>query len=384
MIVPFPLKPKVLIFRNELLPRSETFILAQANALTTFEPIYAGVHPALGSLDLDVAPTFVSGSSTIFGKVLRRLFWQSSCAPGFYKALRNLEPDLIHAHFAIDGAAALPIQQALKVPLVVSLHGYDVSMADTSLQQSVEGRVYLRRRKELWDRASAFLCISEFIREKALEKGFPAKKLLVHYTGSDLAVFSSQKQTRDPNMILFVGRLVEKKGCHYLLDALAILRTFHPQVRLVIIGGGVLEDELRARVRREDLPCEFLGVQPAAVVMQQMARARVFCAPSVAASTGDSEGLGMVFAEAQAMGTPVASFNHGGISEVVRHKETGLLATERDSAELADHLHRLLCDDATWTKYSQRAVQWVAERFDIKKQNVQLENIYRKVLANPA
>jgi len=152
-------------------------------------------------------------------------------------------------------------------------------------------------------------------------------------------------------------------------------------VRLVIIGSGPLESALRNRVAAEGLPCEFLGMQSAPVVRDYMARARVFCAPSVAAANGDSEGLGMVYIEAQAMGTPVASFVHGGIPEVVRNGTNGLLAPEGDSHALASNLLQFLQDDAMWLRHSEAGLSWVHERFDIKKQGVALERLYAEVLA---
>jgi glycosyltransferase involved in cell wall biosynthesis len=375
-------RPKVLIFRNEVLPSSETFILAQAKALRTFEPVFAGVHAAPHSLALDVAATLVSPSPTLSGKVMRHVYWRTSIAPKFYRHLRSIGLDLIHAHFAVDGAAALPVRARLGIPLIVTLHGYDVTSSEAFLRRSNEGRLYLRRRKELWARASLFLCISEFIRDKALEQGFPSEKLCTHYTGTDLDLFKLQPRTRDPHMILFVGRLVEKKGCTHLLEALARIRAQHPALHLVIIGTGPLEATLRQRVAAEGLPCKFLGMQAAHVVKDYMARARVFCVPSVAAANGDSEGLGMVFAEAQAMGTPIASFQHGGIPEVVRHGRNGLLAPEGDSEALGTNLLQLLRDDATWTSHSRAGVSWVHGQFDITKQTVELERIYRRVLKN--
>jgi colanic acid/amylovoran biosynthesis glycosyltransferase len=374
-----PIRRKVLIFRNELLPASETFVLAQARALRQFEPIFAGVHPAQRSLDLGAEPIFASPHCTTLGKVMRRVFWHTGFSRTLYLELEKLQPDLIHAHFALDGAAALPIHNLLQIPLIVTLHGYDVSSSDAVLKRSKEGRVYLRKREQLWESASTFLCISDFIREKAIAAGFPEHKLRVLYTGTDMKMFQPEKSPRDPNMILFVGRFVEKKGCSYLLDAMAEIRKVRA-ARLVLIGGGPLEEMLRQRVAAEGLPCEFLGVQPAHVVKQQMAKARVFCVPSVTAATGDSEGLGMVFAEAQAMGTPVASFRHGGIAEVVRHGATGLLAPERDSHALAENILELLRNDALWTRYSGRGMQWARTRFDIATQTRELEAVYREVL----
>jgi colanic acid/amylovoran biosynthesis glycosyltransferase len=109
-------------------------------------------------------------------------------------------------------------------------------------------------------------------------------------------------------------------------------------------------------------------------------KARVLCNPSVTAADGDSEGFGMVFTEAQAMGTPVVSHLHGGIPEAVCHGETGLLAPERDVAALATHLHRLLTDNVFWQACSRRATRWVRERFDLRKQTRLLEHIYDEVV----
>jgi colanic acid/amylovoran biosynthesis glycosyltransferase len=377
-------RPKVIIFRNELLPLSETFVLAQARALRTFDPVFAGVHPAPRSLMLNPDPVFVSSSHSLMGKVARRIFWRTSLAPRFFRQLRSVQPSLIHAHFALDGTAALPVRAALNIPLVVTLHGYDVSSSDESLCRSPEGKLYLRRRDELWEKATFFLCISDFIRRKALEKGFPREKLRCIYTGTDLGLFQFHSAPRDPNMILFVGRLVEKKGCNYLLDALAEVRKVRPAVRLVLIGAGPLEQALRRRAEAEKLPCEFLGMQSTQVVKEYMAGARVFCVPSITAANGDSEGLGMVFIEALAMGTPVASFDHGGIAEVVNHGKSGLLAPEGDHNTLAVNLLQLLSNDQLWKSLSDQGRRDVQNRFDIAKQTVQLEEIYLQAIASHA
>jgi colanic acid/amylovoran biosynthesis glycosyltransferase len=373
-------KPRVLIFRNELLPASETFIRAQAGALRCFEPRFAGVHAAARPLRLDPPPVLIDGSSSFVGKLRRRAFWSASCAPRFYRELQELHPVLVHAHFAIDGAAALPLARRLQIPLIVTLHGYDVTSSDQALSRSPEGRVYLRRREDLWRQAAVFVCVSKFIRERALAQGFPREKLQVHHIGVDLSLFGEAKAVRDPNLIVFVGRLVEKKGMRFLLEALEIVRRHHPAAHLVCIGAGPLEAELRQRVAAASLPCVFLGAQPQEAVKRKLAEARVFCVPSVTAATGDSEGLGMVFAEAQALGRPVVSFRHGGIPEVVRHGHTGLLAPEGDSAALAQHLLHLLQDDACWQELSGNGRQWVREAFDLARQTRGLEDIYRSVL----
>jgi colanic acid/amylovoran biosynthesis glycosyltransferase len=371
---------RVIIFRNELLPRSETFIRAQAMALRTFEPCFAGTHLALNPMDLPGETVVVASAASLLGKVRRRLYWRTGIAPEFYRRLKKIKPVLVHAHFALDGAAVLPVCKRLRLPLVVTLHGYDVTSSDHSLQRSEEGKVYLRRHEELWDKASVFLCVSKFIRQKALEKGFPRDKLLVHYTGIDLSLFKRESLQRDSNLIVFTGRLVEKKGCRYLLEAVALVREQHPEVYLAIIGSGPMECALREQAASLKLQCEFLGVQPPETVKKYLARARVFCVSSVTAANGDSEGLGMVFAEALAMGTPVASFKHGGIPEVVCDGCTGLLAPEGDVEALAANLLRLLRDNEVWRELSENGVRSVNEYFNIQKQTGKLEDIYTDVI----
>jgi colanic acid/amylovoran biosynthesis glycosyltransferase len=369
-------KPRVLIFRNELLPRSETFILAQAQTLARFEPAFGAVHRAAESLELPGSPVLLDDSFSMMGKIRRRLFWRHSFGPGFYRRLECPKPDLIHVHFAVDGAAALPIADRMGIPMVVSLHGYDVTSSDEAHAMTEEGRVYLRRRERLWERASTFICISKFMQERALERGFPSSKLRLLYTGTDLSMFSASELRRERGLIVFVGRLVEKKGLVFLLDAMRSVTLQYPDARLVVLGNGPLEMELRARVEREGIRCTFLGMQPIETVRSYLAQARVFCVPSVAARSGDSEGLGMVFVEAQAMGTPVVSFRHGGIPEVVLDGETGLLAPERDRAALGECLSNLLADDVMWERMSKRAREWVHDAFDLKTQTAMLENIY--------
>jgi colanic acid/amylovoran biosynthesis glycosyltransferase len=296
------------------------------------------------------------------------------------RPFRAADPVLVHAHFGIDSTTAMTLADRLQVPLIVTLHGYDVTMRDSVFRTSVGGNLYLMRRKQLWRRANLFLCVSNYIRRRAIEAGFPEMKLRVHYIGVDRRVFWRNLRAGRDKVVLFVGRLVEKKGCEYVIRAMAQVRLKHPDARLVVIGDGPLRHRLQELSNQLGIACTFEGIQPIETVIRWLGVAKVFCVPSVTARSGDSEALGMVFAEAQASGVPVVSSKHGGIPEVVIDGETGLLAPERDAVTLAAHLNRLLGDNDLWQRYSDRGVEWMARQFDLDTQTRELEQIYSEVI----
>ncbi|MBF5042766.1 glycosyltransferase [Aggregicoccus sp. 17bor-14] len=370
--------PRVLIYRDRLLPPSETFILQQAEALRRFTPVYLGAQAVRG-LPTPAERTFVvhpRDERSLAGVAFRLV----GTAPRLFRALERLQPQLVHAHFGPDGVQALGVARRLRCPLVVTFHGYDVTVRDEYLQQSYTQRRFLRCKFQLGERAGLLVAISRFIRSAMIERGFPENKIRVHYIGVDTERFKARSgQEREP-IVLFVGRLVEKKGCGHLIRAMARVQARLPAVELVVIGDGPLRQELEAQARTLGLRHRFLGVQAPENVQAWLERARVFSVPSIVGSSGDAEGLGIVFLEAQAMGVPVVSFDTGGISEAVKHERTGLLAPAHDDELLAEYLCRLLQDDAMWRAFSVAGRQHVTGNFDLATQTRQLEELYLEVL----
>ena len=210
--------------------------------------------------------------------------------------------------------------------------------------------------------------------------GYPADRTIVHSIGVDVERFKPPLVRELGKMVLFVGRLVEKKGCASLLEAMAEVQQRLPAVELVVIGGGPLHAKYEARAAGLRVRCRFLGTQSPATVREWMARASVFCVPSVVAASGDTEGFGMVFIEAQAMGLPVVSTLSGGIPEAVEHGETGLLVTERDPRGLATALLVLLENDELWQRYSAAGRTRVVAQFNLLQQTERLENVFAQLL----
>jgi glycosyltransferase involved in cell wall biosynthesis len=157
---------------------------------------------------------------------------------------------------------------------------------------------------------------------------------------------------------------------------MALLQQHHPDARLEIIGDGPLRPNLERLAAELSVNASFRGVQSPFEVAQRMTRAQILCNPSIKASSGQMEGFGMVFAEAQAGGTPVVSFSNAAIPEVVSHGKTGLLCDEGDIGALASSLQTLLHDSTLWASMNRQGPVWVKERFDIVRQTDALERFY--------
>jgi glycosyltransferase involved in cell wall biosynthesis len=290
--------------------------------------------------------------------------------------LARRNPALVHAHFGPDACNAIELAGSLQVPLVVTFHGYDITMSDRHMPH-----LYVQRRERLKIAGARFLCVSNFIRDRVIAKGFPASKALVHYTGIDTEFFTPEPAIERSPIVLFVGRLVAKKGCEYLIRAMARVQETLPEARLVIIGDGHLRAQLQLQARTLLKSFQFVGVQQPASVKNWMNRARVFSTPSVTAESGDAEGFGMVFSEAQAMGLPVVSFASGGIPEAVADGQTGLLVPEKDSTALADSILLLFRERELWSRFSEAGRARAKALFDLRKQASLLEGVYDSVLA---
>jgi glycosyltransferase involved in cell wall biosynthesis len=374
---------KVLVFAERMLPSTQTFIPLQVNALTRYRPQYIGLIPAEKNYPLEHEPILLTKERTPAARVRREAYRWTGIGPGFHAAARKAGANVLHAHFAEGGPAAVALANALDLPLLLHLRGGAELMPDEVLRKQLFQRPYLAWRERLWKRASLFLCSSEFVRGKAVAAGFPAEKTRALYTGMDLKKFTSALPVaeKDANLVIYVGRLVPYKGCNYLLQAMQIVQRKRPKARLAVIGDGTYRAELEAMAKQLGLNCEFLGEQKQSVVHTWLDKARVFCGPSVTLADGMSEAFGNVFSEAQAMGVPVVSFRHGGIPETMHEGVTGLLAEERDVPALAANLLRYLEDDAFWAGSREAGLQWTRSRFDVHTQTARLEELYDAAIA---
>ena len=352
------------------------------NQLRRYAAKYVGLIPAERNIKLPDEPILLTRNRSLASRVRREFYRWLGVGPGFNASVRQVGSQLIHAHFAEGASPALFMSEQLNVPLILHLRGGAELMPDTELRRHLYQFPFLAYRRRLFQRASLFLCVSDYICEKAIRSGFPREKVKLHYTGVDCSAFSPglPVHERDANLVLYVGRLVPYKGCDYLLRAMRLVQQQRPGARLVVIGDGTFRAELERLNAELGTKAEFVGEQTQQTVHAWFERARVFCSPSVTMANGMSEAFGNVFSEAQSMGVPVVSFRHGGIAETMRDGVTGLLAPERDVEQLAAHLTRYLSDDAFWAKSREAGMRWVQQQFDVRAQTAKLEDLYDGVI----
>jgi glycosyltransferase involved in cell wall biosynthesis len=370
----------VIIFNSLLLPASQTFIRAQGEKLQKFTAYYVGSRLVPG-LELPRDRTLVVNRGNTTGKLQEAWFKFTGSAPRIYQKIQNLHPKLIHAQFGLSGVLVLPWLRSLQIPLIVHYRGADATLtAASSRFTSLNHWLYFQRREALKQQTTLFLTVSKFIKTKLEAQGFPSDKIHPHYHGVDISQFQPQFHIQREPILLFVGRLTEKKGCEYLIRATAKIQTQCPDVRLVIIGDGPLRKPLESLAHKTLHRYEFLGMQPQETVKQWMNRAQILVTPSVTSSIGDSEGLPNVVLEAQAMKLPVVATVHAGIPEGVIHGKTGFLTAERNIEGLAKYSLQLLQNPYLWQQFSQQGRQHVETNFDRDKQTRILEEIYQSVV----
>ena len=294
------------------------------------------------------------------------------------RVAREHHATLIHAHWAIP-SGAIAATAAGDLPLVVSLHGSDIFLAERNRLARWAARRALHRA----DRVTG--CSAD-LRERAVALGADDARAETLLHGVDSNRFMPNPATRahvrsahgigaEDTVVFAVGRLVRKKGFEHLIDAVAGLAPYHPKLRLVIAGGGDLDAELRERAKAGGVADRvmFLGSVAHGEVADWLAAADISAAPSVVDDAGNVDGLPNTVLEALASATPVVATLAGGIGAVAVDGETALIVPERDAAALGDAIETLVQDPALGERIGRTARRrmqtertWgrVAERFE--------------------
>jgi glycosyltransferase involved in cell wall biosynthesis len=371
----------VLVYRDRIVPRSEAHFLRRLYiGFERLKPVWIGRHKGDGLADLGVEPLFL-GRGGMLGALDRGRFKQLGTLPPV-PDLRALNARLVHAHFGRGGALALPIARTLGVPLVVTFHGGDATK-DKHYRRGLVPTIYQRRLAELQREAALIICVSDFIRDRLLARGFPPEKLVVHRYGVEVEGIEEEPVPAVEPYLLFAGRFVEKKGIGFLIEAIRRLKTEGRAVRLLLVGDGEIAADLK-RSAADLSHVSFPGWLPNHELRRLMRGALAVCVPSVEAAGGDAEGLPNVVLEAMAAGVPVVATHHAGIGEAVENERSGLLVPSGDAAALTAALRRLVDEPETARAMGREARRVALDRFDAMAQSRRLETILSDVVASAA
>jgi glycosyltransferase involved in cell wall biosynthesis len=275
------------------------------------------------------------------------------------RAVTAFRPDVVNVHWWFPGGLAVwPLGQHGRA-LVLTSHGTDLFLLDRFRAARALAAPIFRSAHEV-------TVISSPLVDRVAALGVDRERITVVPMPLDSQVFGAPPTaTRDPGLLLFVGRLIERKGAEYALRAVALLAGAGKPVELAIAGEGPARPELDQLARSLGLGSRvrFLGAVPSDEIARLYGRAAVFLMPSVTDWKGEQEGFGMVLVEAMRCGTPIVATRSGGIPDVVRDGVTGLLVPERDPAALAAAVTRILDDPALAAKFAAAARRDVDERF---------------------
>lgn len=301
---------------------------------------------------------------------LRQSKWKLLLVPPFvlaqawatWRLIRRERIDVIHAHWLVPQgfiAAFLQFLPGVRVPFVVTSHGADLF--------ALRGRLLTAAKRLVLRRASAATVVSSAMRQPLQELGADPAQVHVMPMGVDLrARFTPlDEPPRSLDEILFVGRLVEKKGLRHLVAAMPRVLQQAPDAFLTIVGFGPEEAALKAQVAAAGLvhKVRFAGAVSQADLPALYRRAALFVAPFVRAGSGDEEGLGLVVAEAVGCQCPVVVGDVPAVHELLG-RWPHLLVNPHDPAALAGKIVAMLRGGAETARGAQQLRAEVLSRLD--------------------
>jgi glycosyltransferase involved in cell wall biosynthesis len=279
------------------------------------------------------------------------------------KLLRSNTYDVIHAHWIIpQGLVALLARPFARVPpvLVATSHGGDLF--------ALKGRLLARLKQWITQRADHLTVVSSTMKTKAIEQGLKDEgDISVIPMGADShSMFSPPPEGSTREGLLFVGRLVDKKGVEYLIRSLPGVLEKHPGETLAIIGSGPLQETLM------DL-CSQLGISERVTfhgslinteIPKYLRAAAVTIFPSVVADDGDQEGTPVAIMEALACECAIIVSDYPGARDIIEDGTNGYIVDQKSPDQIANRINMLLEKPETRQAIGKAARQCVQQRYD--------------------
>ncbi|MCE9602462.1 MAG: glycosyltransferase [Gemmatimonadetes bacterium] len=294
-----------------------------------------------------------------------RLAFAGLIGNGIRHALRisdEIGADLVHAHWWVPGGViGAAVNAIARVPLITTMHGTDVRMLDSAIGHRLYPLVAAR--------SHSLTAVSTWLAERATIAG--DRLVTVAPMPVRTEDFPEGPALREPRL-LFVGKLTEQKGLHFLLEAMARCRT---RPSLEVVGAGRVEDrELRERAVSLGVAdrITWTPILPQGELAKRYRDARALVIPAI------EEGLGLTAVEAALSGTPVIAFASGGVVDAVRHGQTGILVPARDVVRLADAIDHIVDEPAAAARMGGAGRRFALGHFSAAAVAATYADLYRR------
>lgn len=376
-------KPVVAQINHTFFEKSQTFIYHYIANLRHFQPVcLAWIVANLEQFPLPATDFFLLGTKKLtpgwlYYGIIRQFTGRDLLLE---RILKEQDVKLIHTHFGPIGVYTVYTKQELKIPMITSFYGYDVSVYSRLEQLSKQYKI-------LFEAGEQFLVEGNYMKSRLIEQGCPAEKIQIQRIAIPVEQICFRrrlpKSNADKIILVFCGRFVEKKGLIYALKALKIVRSKYPKFEFRVIGDGPLKPEIKNYIRDNKMTdcVRLLGFLNYKDYLQEIQLADIYLQPSVTATDGDSEGgAPTTILEAQAAGMPVVSTFHADIPNIVVPGKSALLAEERNWEALASHIIYLFENQELWGEMGGSGRRFVETYHNIKNEIVALENKYQSLL----
>lgn len=297
-----------------------------------------------------------------------------------YQICKREKFEIIHVHWPFPHAIFGWLGKKVGgVKLVYTFYGAEALLITKKLN------FLLKPMKWTLQKADDIIAISSFT-GREIEQ-ICSKKIKVIPCGSGFENIQPKKNTSESNQraripnILFVGRLVERKGIDYLIKAISMVRK-EREITLTIVGEGDERTKLDKLVRDLNLKncVEFTGFVSHEELDPYFRRCALFVLPAIVDSRGDTEGLGIVLLEAMSYQRPVIASNVGGIVDIVKDGKTGMLVQEKNPKELADAIVKILSDRFLANRLAKAGNEFVKNRFNWNATIDELVKVYKNLV----
>jgi len=292
------------------------------------------------------------------------------------KLIRSNDYDIIHAHWIIpQGFIAIVARLFTKnrPAIILTSHGGDLF--------ALKGTMLSRLKTWITQRTDHLTVVSSAMKEKAAELDLDEENISVIPMGVDsYHMFFPPEESVERKDLIFVGRLVDKKGIEYLIKSLPLVLEKHPEQQLTIIGDGPLKQPLLEL-------CSALGIENAITfegplinqaIPPYLQQAAIAIIPSVVTASGDQEGAPVAIMETLACACPTIVSDYPGARDIIKDNDNGLLVAQRSPQQIADKINYLIENPQARKNLGENGRISIQENFDWRVISAAFQSVFER------